>query len=1006
MRKVVDWIQARQDTLRTSLSVAAVLVVTVIGVQLFIVSRADSGPNLYLASSTTTVQTNAEVSVTVHADSGSEVIRAVQTSLGYDATQLQFVGLLEEGPFTQVLASDSSTAGIVRVARGIPSDSAAVSGDNTVVTLRFKVLAATGTPAISFDESASLMVRSPDSVNILAATTGTTLTVGTSSTTSTGRLSLEPVTLSAQKDGTFALTLKENSGTEFVTFVQANITYDAAKLQYVSMTEGNTFTTQAATDTDTPGVIRIGRGIPVGGGGVSGQNSVVTLTFKMLADSGNASVSLDKEESLLVTSTGGRNILGFVDNSTVTVAATATEQSATLSMAPSSGSYAKDATVAVTIRANSNTLALSTVQAVINYPTSQLEYISTTNSSVFPTSMRTSSSNGTIDIIRGISGGAQGVTGSNTVVTLHFKVIGASGTAGLTFAPASALFDTSGSGANILDLAASQGANYAISSANASCTDNPTVPGAVSRTNSSYTSISLSWEASTAATNCTLNGYHVFRGSTLIADVTDGTSYSDSGLTAGTSYLYTIQAFDSAGHTSASSTAVSLSTKTDDQSPLTPTGFTATASSSATITLNWSASTDLPNPGGAGVIKYFVYRNNAATPTYTVTNGTSLIDANVDADTTYTYTIAAVDAVNNISAPSNVISVKTAPPACSGTPTVPQDLSVTETTLTTARISWSPSTASTGCALAGYKIYRGSELIGTTTSTSFTDENLLPNTIYAYTVRAFDLSSHNSDPSPAVTATTQADTTPPSTPAAVAALAISAGQVNLSWSQSTDNLAVEKYRVYRNDVLISSLSATASSYSDTSVNPDSNYKYEVSAVDASNNESTKSVAAPNPLHTPVAQDLQAPTQPDNLRTLARTTNTIALAWDASTDNVGVAGYHVYRGGVKIADTTNTTYTDSGLTPDTAYSYTVRAFDADGNESSTSSPHSVRTMAVPQDSLVGDLNNDDKVDIFDLSILLKHWQQADVPPQSGELNNDGKVDSLDLGLLLSHYGEER
>ncbi|WP_304413446.1 fibronectin type III domain-containing protein, partial [Cellulomonas sp. A375-1] len=73
-----------------------------------------------------------------------------------------------------------------------------------------------------------------------------------------------------------------------------------------------------------------------------------------------------------------------------------------------------------------------------------------------------------------------------------------------------------------------------------------------------------------------------------------------------------------------------------------------------------------------------------------------------------------------------------------------------------------------------------------------------------------------------------------------------------------------------------------------------------------------------------------------------TETSVALSWTASTDNVGVVGYDVYRGTTKVGSATGTTYTDTGLTAATAYSYTVRAKDAAGNVSAASSALSVTT----------------------------------------------------------------
>ncbi|GGT21821.1 glycoside hydrolase family 6 protein [Streptomyces chromofuscus] len=93
-------------------------------------------------------------------------------------------------------------------------------------------------------------------------------------------------------------------------------------------------------------------------------------------------------------------------------------------------------------------------------------------------------------------------------------------------------------------------------------------------------------------------------------------------------------------------------------------------------------------------------------------------------------------------------------------------------------------------------------------------------------------------------------------------------------------------------------------------------------------------------------DTTAPTAPTGLRTTARSATSVSLAWTAATDDVGVTGYDVYRDGTRITSTpgTATTFTDTGLSPATAYAYTVRARDAAGNVSAASAGLSVTTDA--------------------------------------------------------------
>ncbi|WNI20547.1 cellulase family glycosylhydrolase [Streptomyces sp. ITFR-16] len=83
-------------------------------------------------------------------------------------------------------------------------------------------------------------------------------------------------------------------------------------------------------------------------------------------------------------------------------------------------------------------------------------------------------------------------------------------------------------------------------------------------------------------------------------------------------------------------------------------------------------------------------------------------------------------------------------------------------------------------------------------------------------------------------------------------------------------------------------------------------------------------------------DTQAPTAPAGLTVTRTTGDSVSLSWTAASDDTGVTGYDVYRGSTKAGTATGTTYTDSGLTAGTAYTYTVRARDAAGNVSAPSS----------------------------------------------------------------------
>ncbi|TMR04276.1 chitinase [Actinomadura soli] len=90
------------------------------------------------------------------------------------------------------------------------------------------------------------------------------------------------------------------------------------------------------------------------------------------------------------------------------------------------------------------------------------------------------------------------------------------------------------------------------------------------------------------------------------------------------------------------------------------------------------------------------------------------------------------------------------------------------------------------------------------------------------------------------------------------------------------------------------------------------------------------------------EDLEAPTTPAGLRLVSKSATTVGIAWDASTDDVGVTGYDVFQGTTKVASGSETGANITGLTPKTAYTFTVKANDASGKSSPASAPLQVTT----------------------------------------------------------------
>ncbi|MGQ9809363.1 MAG: family 10 glycosylhydrolase [Armatimonadota bacterium] len=97
----------------------------------------------------------------------------------------------------------------------------------------------------------------------------------------------------------------------------------------------------------------------------------------------------------------------------------------------------------------------------------------------------------------------------------------------------------------------------------------------------------------------------------------------------------------------------------------------------------------------------------------------------------------------------------------------------------------------------------------------------------------------------------------------------------------------------------------------------------------------------------VGGDIQAPTAPSGLTATALSPSSVQLTWNPATDDHGVARYNIYRGGVKVGESTATTFVDnSGLNANTVYLYEVSAVDGASNEGPRSSSVPVATLSVP------------------------------------------------------------
>lgn len=326
-------------------------------------------------------------------------------------------------------------------------------------------------------------------------------------------------------------------------------------------------------------------------------------------------------------------------------------------------------------------------------------------------------------------------------------------------------------------------------------------------------------------------------------------------------------------------------------------------------------------------------------------------------------------------------------------PTAPTNLVASGTTSSSTNLSWTAATDNVG--VSGYDIYSGSTLLGSTATTSYTVSGLSASTTYSFTVKAKDAAGNVSAASNTVSVTTT-----------VATISYCASQGNSTADEKIGRVAIGSINNastgtagYENFTAQSTSAARSSSQTIT-ITPAwtatayaegyavfIDYNQDGDFADAGETVWTKAASTTTPVSgtftipstatlgatrmrvsmkynaiptsceafsygqvedytiniTAATADTTAPTAPTSLAASGTTASATTLSWTASTDNIGVTGYDVYQGTSVIGTTTATSYSVSGLTASTTYTFSVKAKDAAGNVSTTSNAVNVTTL---------------------------------------------------------------
>jgi hypothetical protein len=296
----------------------------------------------------------------------------------------------------------------------------------------------------------------------------------------------------------------------------------------------------------------------------------------------------------------------------------------------------------------------------------------------------------------------------------------------------------------------------------------PSAPGTPSLSVISSSQINLSWSASTdptvaGQTTSGLSGYRLERcsGSTgcsaFVQIATPSTtSYSDTGLSASTIYVYRVRAVDVAGNLSSYSASANATTQAPpDTTPPTISAITLSGVTTSGATISWTT-----NEAADTQVDYGLTASYGLSTTLNTTLSTShsATLSGLSAGTAYHYRVKSRDAAGNLAlSADSVLTTQNLPDTTA--PTVPTNVTATPTSENQIQLSWTASTDPAGAGqtvsgVSGYQVFSGSTLLTTTASTAYLNTGLSAGTSYSYQVAAVDVAGNVSAKSSVVSTTT------------------------------------------------------------------------------------------------------------------------------------------------------------------------------------------------------------------------------------------------------------
>ncbi|MBN1669829.1 MAG: fibronectin type III domain-containing protein [Kiritimatiellae bacterium] len=481
----------------------------------------------------------------------------------------------------------------------------------------------------------------------------------------------------------------------------------------------------------------------------------------------------------------------------------------------------------------------------------------------------------------------------------------------------------------------------------------PAAPSGVAAVAQSATSIRVTWTDNSSNET----GFKIDRRQsgtqTWVRIATPGanaTSYTDSGLAAATQFYYKVIASNAAGDSPESNVAAAT---TDESLPAQPANLAASVLSATEIRVTWTDTSD--NETGFKIRRSLDGVDwDTPPPVYPVANATSYTDSGLSGGTTYYYMIRSENAAG--------VSAYTAPVTATtgvATPAAPSGLTATAASSTSVALAWTDNASNE----TQYKIDRRQS--GTDAwvrvaepgadTTQYTDSGLSPNTEYYYMVKASNAAG-NSPYSNVAAATT--DEGLPAQPANLAASALSATEIRVTWTDTSDNETGFKIRRSLDGVDWDTPApvypaANATSYTDSGLAGGTTYYYKIRSENAAG---VSAYTAPVTATTGVA----TPAAPSGLTATAASPTSVDLAWTDNASNETQYKIDRRESGTDIwarvaEPAANTTrYTDWGLAPNTHYYFMVKASNAAGDSPYSSAAEVTTPVALDTFTAYNDL----------------------------------------------------